>query len=659
MRKINLSVLIISMIMAVGMNAYAQTDDTSKKGCPEYIDYLKANKEVLNYNTYGLIEGIEEVVLKIYSHKESQDQLLGSLQNFSYTRYEVKEFTEDQIVISIYFPVSRKTETKAIVAPVTAKEMKPEKTPETREPEAVIVILPQPEPEEEDCPGRVKVQVRKIGYQVFKEYKYFEESLSFDRDVELRTQLTASVKEVAVADGDRVQEGQILVRLDSGVIEKEIKSVEELIKNWKTILFKRQNWKERSPRAEKQAQEKIQEVEILLAQKMDDLSKTQIKAPFDGKVIYIISEGEPLETGATVLRMVSDQLMKVSVPAVDSGLFSQGMDVRISSTEVEGEFPGRVSKTETETKILLRNEDLKLTEGMKVNFRVLYREYDQAIVIPEKEVLKDDSGYYVFVVDAKRAALRRLNVGVIESGMVHVISGINIGEEVIATGLNCLQDRKKIKVMIWDAVLGKLRPRKKKEIIEAPVIQPEEIEIPVERVIKKKNYWRVGGGLGACIGTGSVFSDVYGSFVPAGFITASFTINEKVEIFFSTSYITASGKATELDDKVTLTMIPIYIGAKIHLNKIKKFTPFVGAAMARYNTKESFPAGNEYHETTSYRSNFGGSGFVGTYFPIGKKLDLTVTLKYDFSQVAMEEGEEKVDLSGFRLLIGVTYILGR
>ncbi len=38
MRKINLSVLIISMIMAVGMNAYAQTDDTSKKGCPEYID---------------------------------------------------------------------------------------------------------------------------------------------------------------------------------------------------------------------------------------------------------------------------------------------------------------------------------------------------------------------------------------------------------------------------------------------------------------------------------------------------------------------------------------------------------------------------------------------------------------------------------------------
>ncbi len=657
MRKINLSVLIITMIMVVGMNAYAQTDDTSKKGYPEYIDYLKANKEVINYNTYGLIEGIEEIILKIYSHKESQDQLLESLQNFLYTRYEVKEFAKDQIVISIYFPVSQKTEAEDTAAPETEMEMKPEKTPEIREPEAVI--QPQPEPEKKDCPGRVKVQVRKIGYQVFKEYKYFEESLSFDQDVELRTQLTASVKEVVVADGDRVQEGQILVRLDSGVIEKEIKSVEELIKNWKTILFKRQNWKVRSPAAEKKAQEKIQEVEILLAQKMDDLSKTQIKAPFDGKVIYIISEGEPLETGVTVLRMVSDQLMKVSVPAVDSGLFSQGMDVRISSTEVEGEFPGRISKTETETKIVLRNEDLKLSEGMKVNFRVLYREYDQAMVIPEKEVLKDDSGYYVFVVDAKRAALRRLNIGAIESGMVHVISGINIGDEVIATGLNCLQDRKKIKVMIWDAEKGELRARKKKEIIEVPVIQPEEIEIPVERVIKKKNYWRIGGGLGACIGTGSVFSEVYGSFVPAGFITASFTINEKVEIFFSTSYFTASGKATELEDKVTLTMIPIYIGAKIHLNKIKKFTPFVGAAMARYNTQESFPAGDEYHETTSYRSNFGGSGFVGTYFQLGKKLDLTVTLKYDFSQVPMEEGEEKVDLSGFRLLIGITYVMGR
>jgi membrane fusion protein (multidrug efflux system) len=648
MRKINLFVLIISMIMVVGMNAYAQTDDTSKKGYQEYIDYLKANKEVLNYNTYGLIEGIEEIVLKIYSHKESQDQLMVSLQNFSYIRCEVKEFAEDQIVISIYFPISQKTEAEDTAVP------------ETREPEAVI--QPQPEPDKKDCPGRVKVQVRKIGYQVFKEYKYFEESLLFDQDVDLRTQLTASVKEVAVADGDRVQEGQILVRLDSGVIEKEIKSVEALIKNWKTILFKRQNWKVRSPAAEKQAQEKIQDVEILLAQKMDDLSKTLIKAPFDGKVIYIISEGEPLETGAPVLRMVSDQLMKVSIPAVDSGLFSQGMDVWISSTEVEGKFPGRVSKTETETKIVLRNEELKLLEGMKVNFRVLYREYDQAMVIPEKEVLKDDSVYYVFVVDAKRAALRRLNIGAIESGMVHVLAGINIGDEVIATGLNCLQDRKKIKVMVWDAEKGELRARKKKEIIEVPVIQPEEIEIPevpVERVIKKKNYWRIGGGLGACIGTGSVFSEVYGSFVPGGFITASFTINEKIELFFSTSYFTASGKSTGLEDKVTLTMIPIYIGAKIHLNKIKKFTPFVGAAMARYNTQESFPAGDEYHETISYRSNFGGSGFVGTYFPIGKKLDLTVTLKYDFSQVAMEESDEKVDLSGFRLLIGITYILGR
>jgi membrane fusion protein (multidrug efflux system) len=656
MRKISLVAMMISMIVFIGINANAQTDDMLKKGYPEYINYLKANKDALNYNTYGLIEGLNETVLKIYCHKHVLGQLVLSLEDFEYDRYEVKAFDEDQIVVSIYFPSPGKIEAEEAPKPETGIEKKPE-IQETRP-----VIQPQPDVEKKDCPGRVKVQVRKMEYRTFSEYKYFEDVLSFDRDVELRTQLTASVKEVAVADGDRVHQDQILVRLDSTVIEKEINSVEELIKNWKTILRKRQNWKVRSPAAEKQAQEKIQEAETLLAEKMDDLSKTQIKAPFDGKVIYIISEGEPLETGATVLRMISDQLLKVDVPAEDAELFSPGMDVRVSPVDGEAVFQGRVETSDTETKIVLDNEDLKLSEGMKVGFKVLLKEHDQALVIPEKEVLKDDSGYYAFVAVGKRAALRRLEIGATESGMVHVLSGINAGEEVIATGLNCLQDGKKIKVMIWDAELGKLRVRKKKDLIAAPVVEPERIEIPevtVEPAAKKKNYWRLGGGLGLCVGTGSVFSDVYGSFAPGGFITASYTIREKVEIFFSTTYITASGKATGLDDKVTLTMIPVYIGAKLHLNKIKKFSPFVGAAMARYNTKESFPAGDELHESTSYYSNFGGSGFVGVYYPLGKKLDLTVTLKYDFSKVSMEEGLDSVDLSGLRLLVGVTYVLGR
>jgi membrane fusion protein (multidrug efflux system) len=654
MRKTGSLLLMISMIVIVGINVYAQTDDGSKRGYLEYIDYLKSERDVLNYNTYGLIEGVDEIILKIYCNKASLDQLVGSLKDFIYNRHDVKEFDEDQIVVSIYFPVPRKTDVEEI--PETKAETKTELQDDQP------VIQPQPVPEEEDCPGRVKVQVRRADYQVFKEHRYFEGVLSFDQDVELRTQLTASVKEVVVADGDRVIQDQILVRLDSAFIEKEIQSVEELIKNWKTILFKRQHWKVRSPGAEKQAQEKIEEAETMLVEKMDDLSKTQIKAPFDGKVIFIVSEGEPLETGATILRMVSDQLLKVVVPAEGADLFSPGMEVGISPADSEDVFLGRVEQLETGTKIVLNNEEMKLSEGVKVSFRALYKEHEQALVIPENEVMKDDFGYYAFIVDGKRAALRRLTVGAIESGKVHVLSGINAGEEVVATGLNCLKDRKKIKVMIWDSELGKLRVRKKKDIIAAPVVEPERIEIPevpVEPVVKKKNYWRLGGGLGACIGTGSVFSDVYGIFAPAGFVTASFIIKEKVEIFFSASYITASGKSTGLEDKVTLTMIPVYIGAKLHLNKIKKFSPFVGAAMVRYNTKETFPAGDEFHESTSYYSNFGGSGFVGAYYPLGKKLDLTVTLKYDFSKVSMDEGMESVDLSGFRLLIGVTYVLGR
>ena len=138
MRKISLFALMISMIAIIGINANAQTDEVMKKGYLDYIDYLKANKDVLNYNTYGLIEGLEEIVLKIYCHKDVMDQLVSSLKDFTYNRYEVKVFEEDQIVISIYFPIPRESEPEAIPEPVTKVEEKPEIR------EAQPIIQPQP-----------------------------------------------------------------------------------------------------------------------------------------------------------------------------------------------------------------------------------------------------------------------------------------------------------------------------------------------------------------------------------------------------------------------------------------------------------------------------------------------------------------------------------
>lgn len=665
MKKTFVLPLILLLIAVFGNYGMAQTDQPNKKGYEDYIEYLKVNRDVLKYNTYGMIETDEEIVIKIYCDRESQLQVLNGLGGFNYRTYETKEFSENQIVISIFFPRDLKTEP----VPLEEKEGEAVKLePET--PVATASTAPEEinaEAREEQgeikCPRRVKVQVRPVTPQVFREYRHYKKTLVYDRDVELRTRISAQVKEVSVGQGDRVQEGQLLVRLDSAAIEREIAGIQELLKNWKEILFKRRNWKERSPRAEKQAEEKVAEAEVLLAEKMDELSQTMIKAPFEGQVVSIVSQGESLEQGAIVARMVTDHRMKVVIDPSDCHLFGAGAEVDVFPSGYDTGITGTVVVNPEETKILLPDENRRLVPGMEVKFRILDEIHSQALVVLEQQVFKDDGGHYAFVVDGKRAARRNIQVASVEEGKVLIESGLSVGDEVIISGFECLKEGKKIKVMVWDEELGKLRARKKKEAIPAREVEPEEEvkipEIPVEPVEKKKNYWRLSGGLGIFTNTGSVFTDVYGAFVPSGFLTASFVIREKFEVFFSTAYTSWKGASSGLEEDVTLTMFPFYIGGKIYLNKIKKFSPFVGAAMARYNTKESFAAGNEFHADTNWRSNFGGSIFAGVYWPLSSKLDLMASLHYDISKVPIDDTDESVDLSGFRLFIGISYPLGR
>ncbi len=668
MKKITLFVFILLFMGFMCSGSFAQVEKPTKKGYEDYIAFLKDNKEALNYNTYGLIEHSDEVVIKVYCSKETKDMLLESLKDFNYKTYQFEEFSESQIVISIFFELTKPPE-KVELEEKEAVEKKDEETiAEEIKPEEIVKEKVEEKEkqalEKKKCPGRVKVQVRRIGPKIFKEHKYFEESILYDQDSVIKTQLTASVKEILVAEGDRLKQGQVVVRLDSTVLEKEIKSVEALVKKWQEILYKRQHWKERSPRAEKQAEDQLMEAEELLAQKEDDLANTQIQAPFDGKVMYIVSEGEPLEAGAIAFRIATDHLMKVSIPESDAELFKHDMEIKVFCQEVEAEILASVSKTEEKTKILLNNEDFKLSEGMKVNFRVLFKLHEEVIVLSENEILKDQDGSFVYVVDGKFASKRKLELGPVEEGKVLVLSGLNIDDEVIITGIECLKDRKKIKVMVWDEKKGKLRARKKKEEIEIEKIVPEEIEIervPVEKVIKKKNFWRVGAGAGYYMVTDDLFTEIYGSSTLSGFVTASFTIKEKVEIFFSVAYVTKNGEFTISEEDTKLIMIPFYIGIKYIIKKTKKFEPFVGAALVRYNLKEVLPASTEYHpETeTNYHSNFGAAILAGTYWSIGSKLDFIFSLKYDISQSPIEELDEKINLSGLRAFIGLTYSFGR
>lgn len=653
MKSKNFMMIFVLLLLLLSGNLLSSSVDAEKKGLDEFLIYLKENKDVLKYSTYGLIEHAEEVVVKIYGPKSSKLILLENLKNFEHKEIAVEESSADQIIFSVTFYKIKPEVEEETTAKMEPKEVELQPV-EKKEVEKVVppVEMKKPEEAKKKCPRRVKVQVREMIPQEFNEYKYFEKMVSPDQEVEMVAQLSAKVKEVLVSVGDRVTQGQGLVIFDSKALEKEVKSFQALVEQWKRILYQRQHWKERSPRAEKQAEDKLEEAKQVLAEKEIELAATQVKAPFDGKILYVISPDVSLKTGEVVIKMETDHIMKVEIDDIDAQFFTQGQEIKISSQEFEETLTGIVTQIDGKTKIRIKNEDFKLSSGMKVKFRVLIKTYDEALTLSESEVLKDEKGSYVYIVAGKRASRRDLALGPIENGQVLVFSGLAKGDEVIITNVDCLKEGKRIKVMEYDPVSGLLKPRKKKKI---PVERPVEIKevIPEEKIVEKKYFLRVGASGGYTVMTGSAYTDSYGTGGLIGSLSFAYPISEDIEIFLEVSYLTKTGKFAGADNpeaEISNTMIPLYLGGRYFLKKVKKFKPYLGAAIAYYTVYEKYTA--DWLEDID-ESGFGFAFCAGSLWEINSKLNLFFDLKYDYIRIKPLEGETS-DLSGFRPIFGLS-----
>jgi RND family efflux transporter MFP subunit len=661
MRKTNYVGIFTLIFVLFAVNVFGLMMAEEQKGLDEFLTYLKENKDTLKYSTYGLIEHAEDVVVKIYGPKSSKLILLENLKEFNHKEIAVEESSADQIIFTVTFykvqPPEEEKKTEAVESAVV--EEKAEEKPEVEKKEVIAESkeAPQPEakkPEEikKKCPRKVKVQIREMVPQNFQEYKYFEKPVSADQEVELTALLSAKVKEVLVSVGDRVTKDQVLVVFDSEALEKEVRDTQAQVEKWKKILYQRQHWKERSSRAEKQAEEKLEEAKKMLTEKETELSQAQVRAPFDGRVLFVVTPEESLEIGAVVLKMETDHIMKVEIDDIDAQFFTPDQEIKISAPEYEETLTGIVTEVDGKLKIRIKNEGFKLSTGKTVKFRVLIKTYDDALVLPESEILKDEQGSYVYIVFGKRASRRDLALGPVEKGQVLIFSGLEKGDEVIVTNVECLKEGKRIKVMVFDPESGILKPRKKvKKPIKKPVIIKKEV-IP-KKIVEKKYILRINAGGGHTVKTGSSFTDVYGTGAFSGLFSLAYPITKEIEIFLSIAYSSKTGRFSGADNpeaEISTTLIPVYLGGRYYLKQIKKFRPYLGAALAYFTVYEKYTA--DWIEDID-ESGFGFSLVAGALWEISSKLNLFIDLKYDYIRITPLSGET-ADLSGIRPIIGLS-----
>jgi RND family efflux transporter MFP subunit len=351
---------------------------------------------------------------------------------------------------------------------------------------------------EEKCPKTVNVLVGEIQGEIFLEYRDLEKPIFPDRTDNLISPIAGGIKEIKATVGSDVKTGDVLIAIDDALIKKEIANAKETLTRWQRILKKRENWAVRSPASEKQVKQNIKKYEALVAKKLEELGKINIKPPVDGRIDTLnVKPGDHISADFPLGTVVNIDQVKILLDQyTDKINDSQTIDINIK--ELSQTVTGVVQKTgDGSTYIVIQNSDKKILPGMNSHFRILFNEHKNVVVLPEEQFYKDDGGVFVYTVRDKYAKKSYLKTGPVEQGKVLILEGLAVGDEIIISEvlsakeaalkekLTCIKDNKKISVMVMDDAKNKFVKRKKgakpvpvKEIKE----EIAEKEIPVKKV---------------------------------------------------------------------------------------------------------------------------------------------------------------------------------
>lgn len=295
-------------------------------------------------------------------------------------------------------------------------------------------------------------------------------TLEPERQAQVVAKLAGVLIDIQVEEGDRVEQGQLLARLEPDRYAFQLQQIEATLDQLENELRRASELHERRlisadeyerVRANTEAQRAAHALARL------DLSYTEIRAPIAGVVSQRMVKLGNLITQHQALFVIDDfdPLWAVlHVPERQLDLLQPGQPARLRADAFPGrEFEGQVLRispvidaaTGTFAVTASFSDDSgRLRPGIFGRIEVVHDRRSGVATIPEEAVLNEDGTQAVFVLvgdpgsDGARTVERReIRTGYHEASRIEVIEGLAEGEEVVTAGKNSLRDGARVKVV--------------------------------------------------------------------------------------------------------------------------------------------------------------------------------------------------------------------
>lgn len=285
---------------------------------------------------------------------------------------------------------------------------------------------------------------------------------------------TGGLTAVAVnaEEGQVVQAGQVLVKLNDALISAQLRQQEAAVASARATLAEAQAALGRARELQAKgylsqasldtatarqgtASANLAAAEAARGETAARLAQTSVRAPVGGLISRrSVTKGQIVSSGSELFRIVRDSRLELDaeIPETELGAVKAGMPATIYSDKV-GEMSGRVrivtSEVNTSSRLGVARVALSSMGGFRPGMfaRVRIDAGDQpALVVPSASVLYRENRPGVFVIDnARKVHFRRIQI-LTSTGDRVAATGLTAGEQVVVEGAGFLGEGDLVRV---------------------------------------------------------------------------------------------------------------------------------------------------------------------------------------------------------------------
>jgi membrane fusion protein (multidrug efflux system) len=270
-----------------------------------------------------------------------------------------------------------------------------------------------------------------------------------NEDVDVRTEISGRVEAISFTEGSRVAKGRVLVKLADAELRAQAARAESRLAMAQDEAGRQKQLFEQNLSSQREYDTAVNELNVAKADAdlvRAQLAKTEIRAPFDGKVgLRFVSEGSYVSPATRITSIQDDTPVKLdfSVPERYAARLKAGDTIRFTVQGTSRVFDGTIYALEPSIDTATRtmrvratspNNDGALVPGAFADVEIVLGERE-TLSIPAFALIPELKSHRILIYAGGKAESRTVEIGTRTDTTVEIVRGAEAGDTLITSAI--------------------------------------------------------------------------------------------------------------------------------------------------------------------------------------------------------------------------------